>query len=216
MALSEAWLRRSRDLWIKRERTYKRKAADAHTKHKKPQRAARRRARPHAKQLWHPDATHVVYADAGTFVDQQAEARVAHHGGLEPPRRTRVPRRTSRSTEDREAVAAHPDQPRSREALLHPAGVVDTNRAHAIQVELIGFARDTANWPDATYARIAELARWIEANADVQRRCGVKFFAGTARLGGQAWLDYSGHCGHCHVPGNDHTDPGNFQISKVI
>jgi murein DD-endopeptidase MepM/ murein hydrolase activator NlpD len=34
MALTEAWLRRSRDLWIKREKTYRAKAADAHNKHK--------------------------------------------------------------------------------------------------------------------------------------------------------------------------------------
>lgn len=34
MALSEAWLRRSRDLWIKREKTYRAKATTAHNRHK--------------------------------------------------------------------------------------------------------------------------------------------------------------------------------------
>jgi murein DD-endopeptidase MepM/ murein hydrolase activator NlpD len=35
LALTESFLRRSRDLWIKREKTYKAKAADAHKQHKK-------------------------------------------------------------------------------------------------------------------------------------------------------------------------------------
>jgi hypothetical protein len=205
---------RSRDLWIKRERTYKRKAADAHRKHTKrsEQLAAAHAA---AKQLWHPDATRVIYADAGTFVTSKPKL-VWHttEGSSLPVYQGTAPHFTLDRVSGK--LWQHIPINRAARALLHPAGVVDTNRAHAIQVELIGFAKDTANWSDATYARIAELARWIEANADVQRRCGVKFFAGTARLNGQAWLDYSGHCGHSHVPGNDHTDPGNFQISKVI
>ncbi|MEA2156805.1 MAG: hypothetical protein QOE11_2945, partial [Solirubrobacteraceae bacterium] len=30
------------------------------------------------------------------------------------------------------------------------------------------------------------------------------------------WLHGSGHCGHQHVPGNDHHDPGALRIGLVI
>lgn len=101
-------------------------------------------------------------------------------------------------------------------ALVH--GVVETNRAHAIQVELVGFASESPNWSDADYAQIAALARWIEKHCGVPRKCTVRFVpvGQTNHLGSSQWLSYSGHLGHQHVPGNDHTDPGSFQIQKVI
>src|SRR6478609_3975924 len=46
MAISEAFLRRSRDLWVKRERDYKAKAAHAHEQHKKRERQLAARAKP--------------------------------------------------------------------------------------------------------------------------------------------------------------------------
>jgi hypothetical protein len=215
MALSEVFLRRSRDLWIRRERTYKRKAVHAHTMHKRRSEQIAAAHAAHAKQLWHPDATHDVYADAGAFTT--GKPKLVWHtteGSSLPTYQGSAPHFTLDPRTGK--LWQHIPVNRAAKSLKHPAGTVETNHAHALQVELIGFARDTAAWPDAHYARIAELARWIEHNADVPRTCGVKFFTGTARLGGQAWLDYSGHCGHCHVPNNDHIDPGSFQIGKVL
>jgi hypothetical protein len=106
---------------------------------------------------------------------------------------------------------------RAAMSLKHPAGTVETNRAHAFQVELIGFASQSHAWPASAYEHLADLARWIESNGGVERRCSVKFIAAAARLAGQAWLDYDGHCGHMHVPSNDHVDPGpGFRIDLVI
>lgn len=95
---------------------------------------------------------------------------------------------------------------------------VPGNQAHAIQVELVGFAKDSQNWTDAHYAEIAKLARWIEAHCDVRRGCSIKFVGNgdTNHMSNSAWLDYAGHCGHQHVPGNLHWDPGFFHIEKVI
>lgn len=102
-------------------------------------------------------------------------------------------------------------------SLVH--GSVETNKANAIQTELMGFASQTQNWSDVAYTHIASLARWIETNAGVARACSVRFGGLNnlpPRLSDSAWLRYSGHCGHQHVPGNEHWDPGEFKIQKVI
>lgn len=115
-------------------------------------------------------------------------------------------------------VVQHVPFNRAAAALKHPAGCVETNHAHAIQLELVGFAAKTPDWSKAEYARIARLARKIEKATGVRRQCHVKFAAAghTHRLEPHSWLHYSGHCGHQHVPGNDHTDPGAFKIDLVV
>lgn len=101
-------------------------------------------------------------------------------------------------------------------ALQNLSGGVETNRAHVIQVELIGFARETGSWSDAEYANIAKLARWIEKHAGVPRSCGVVFRNDSTHKVAD-WTNYSGHLGHQHVPENSHYDPGaGFKIGKVI
>jgi hypothetical protein len=102
-------------------------------------------------------------------------------------------------------------------ALKHPAGVVETNKAHAIQVELVGLASETPHWTAEDYARIAHLARQIEAATGVSRTALATFRPLTvAHLSPAAWLGGSGHCGHQHVPGNDHHDPGALRIDLIV
>ena len=101
-------------------------------------------------------------------------------------------------------------------ALEHRAGRVDTNRAHAIQVELVGFAADSHGWDEDDYARIARLARQIERAAGVPRKAFATFTLNGSRLSDSAWLNGSGHCGHQHVPGNSHTDPGALRMDLVL
>lgn len=100
-------------------------------------------------------------------------------------------------------------------ALRNLSGGIETNRAHAIQVELIGFARESHLWSDEAYANIARLARWIEKHAGVPRRCGVEFRSDSTHKVSD-YVNYSGHLGHQHVPENDHWDPGLLRINKVI
>jgi len=102
-------------------------------------------------------------------------------------------------------------------ALANASGGVETNTRGAIQVELIGFAAQTQTWSDDTYAEVAELARWIEKHCGVPRSCDVTFGGPPGqRMSADKWNAYSGHCGHQHVPENDHWDPGAFRIDKVL
>lgn len=109
----------------------------------------------------------------------------------------------------------------SAAALENPSGGVETNRAHAIQVEIIGFAGQSGGWSDAAYKHLAELARWIEKHGHVKRQCGVKFTGSGVppkRLGGPQYVAYEGHLGHQHVPEqpSGHWDPGALDIERII
>lgn len=100
-------------------------------------------------------------------------------------------------------------------ALAHPSGP-ETNRANAIQIECVGFAVASEAWPAGYYVGLREVSRWIEESFGVPRRTSVQFRRGVERLGGEAFYTYSGHVGHCHVPGNDHWDPGDLRISEIL
>jgi len=170
---------------------------------------------------WHPDAKRVSYPDAGAFID--VPARLVWHtteGSSLPEYSGDAPHFTlNPKTGD---LWQHVATDRASSALVHSGGV-ETNHAHAIQVELIGFAAESPNWSDAEYAEIAKLARWIEDNAGVKRRCGVKFTSTpqrqALRMSPATWLGYDGHCGHEHVPNQaptNHWDPGSMLIAKVL
>lgn len=103
----------------------------------------------------------------------------------------------------------------SAKALKH-VGSPETNRAHAIQIEVCGFAAKPA-WPAEQQAAVRKVMRFIEANAGVQRASHVKFVkTGSQRLSGPEWIRLSGWCGHQHVPENDHTDPGAIKIAGLL
>jgi hypothetical protein len=167
--------------------------------------------------VWHPRAVRIPYPDAGQYVE--AGLKLVWHT-TETLRRPAYDGSAPHFTFDAAngSLWQHIPIDRAARALEHPPGTVETNRAGCVQVELLGFARDTPSWPRAHYARIASLARWIEANHGVPRRCGVEFAATPHRLGSAAWLGYAGHLGHEHVPAQPagHSDPGAFRIELVL
>lgn len=209
------------------------KASAAKTVRLKRWRAARMRqlqtltsAIPANNGGWHAKATRVPYTSAGAFV--AAGNKLVWHTtegfGL-PTYQGSAPHFTLDPLSGK--LWQHIPITQAAKSLKHPAGTVETNRAHAIQVELVLFSfrspdgkapeREVRNLTDADYARIAALARWIEKYAGVPRKCGVTFTSPPKRLTSAKWLTYSGHCGHENVPNNDHVDPGDaFLISKVL
>jgi lysophospholipase L1-like esterase len=171
---------------------------------------------------WNPAATKVEMEDAGSFVSG-AGRKIVHHttegssiGGAEGAYRAN--HSSPHFTLDHDTGALHQHIPVTRAArsLKHTSGTPETNRAYAIQIEHVGFAAQTGSWSAAAYDRIATLCRWIEANAGVPRSSSVSY-SNPSRMSGDAFFGYAGHCGHVHVPGNDHVDPGTgFKISSVI
>ncbi|MFE7106651.1 hypothetical protein ACFU98_35430 [Streptomyces sp. NPDC057575] len=113
-------------------------------------------------------------------------------------------------------------------------GTCDANHAKAWGGKKAGV--DYIYWPDApdwALAEVAWLVRWLHDRHDVpltcvkdwlaygsdSRRPGVtpaSYGASPARMSMAAWRNFTGWCGHQHVPENDHGDPGSMDFARVI
>lgn len=104
----------------------------------------------------------------------------------------------------------------SARALSHPAGTAETNRMGSVCIQIEVFFSPGAVRDGLKYASVADtpctglprIMAWL-------RSWGVKdaWPAGWPQWSGNsrslsAWRGQSGHFGHCHVPANDHSDPG--------
>lgn len=164
-------------------------------------------------QVWHPDAIRVPHQDAGAFTG--GGAKLVWHtteGSSLPSYQGSAPHFTI----DPRTGTLWQHIPINRAARTLKAG--GPNFWNTIQVEIIGYARDSQAWPDSAYAHLRSLARWIEANGDVPRTSTVTFTdaANVKRLSPDAFKAYSGHIGHQHAPGNDHWDPGRLDIKEIL
>ncbi|MFF5082437.1 S8 family serine peptidase [Actinoplanes sp. NPDC000266] len=112
---------------------------------------------------------------------------------------------------------------RAAYALAHPKGTVETNRMRAIQVECWGYARDmdgvsvdVLDWlADRVLGPVSRLLPINLRNVLPtlgEQAYGVK---SATRLKDVAWRDFDGVCGHQHVPGNQHWDPGPLDLTAI-
>lgn len=132
----------------------------------------------------------------------------------------------------------HFDFDTSSRALRNLAGGVQTNTLNVSQVEIVGTCDPTthAKWVRAGYAHLympelpdwairdlGAFARWAHDQHGVPLTSDVTFKAypgsyGTngVRMSAAKWAQFSGHCGHQHVPENDHDDPGLFPMADIL
>jgi hypothetical protein len=112
---------------------------------------------------------------------------------------------------------------KSAYALARP-GSNQTNRLHAVQVELWGFAAKMGQVPpevlDWLACRVlAPVARLVPIDLTVARQptLGERCYGRTSpcRMSAQDWLAFTGVCGHKDVPDNDHWDPGNLDLPGI-
>lgn len=126
----------------------------------------------------------------------------------------------------------------SSRALRNLAGGVQTNTLNACQVEIVGTCDPTthAKWTKAGYQHLytpelpdwairdlANFARWAYEQHGVPLSSGLEFKAypgsygdSSVRMSGAQWQAFKGHCGHQHVPENDHGDPGNMPMPAIL
>jgi hypothetical protein len=125
------------------------------------------------------------------------------------------------ATIDSAGIHQHLPIDQSAFALYHAPGGADTNRAAAIQCEIMGQAAHIADLPEATWHHLADWLSWCAT----QTGCPIVFadFRGDGSYGESAaqrfsdeeWLAFSGICGHQHVPQNDHWDPGALPVERL-
>ncbi len=177
--------------------------------------ARRRQELTHASnQVWMPGATVVRYQDAGPM-GSGGRKLVWHttEGSSLPTYQGSAPHFTIDPRTGR--VWQHVAIDRAARTLK--AG--GPNFWGTVQVEIIGFAGASHTWPASAYGHLRELARWIERNGDVPRKCSVTFTdaRNVKRLSADAFKSYSGHIGHQHAPApNDHWDPGRLNIKEIL
>lgn len=126
----------------------------------------------------------------------------------------------------------------SARALVNRSGGVETNTLNVVQVEVTGTCDPTthAKWvkagrkhlytpdlPDWAIRDFAAFTRWLSDSNNIPMTTGVEFKAYPASYGNSdvrmspgAWNTYKGHCGHQHVPENDHGDPGAFPMQRIL
>jgi endonuclease G, mitochondrial len=125
-------------------------------------------------------------------------------------------------TVDEHTVFQHNDTSLAARSLEHPSGGVETNRWHAVQIELVAHAALAK--PPALLARAARLARWLEQIHGIPPIWpnGYPLPANNGNDPGghnrdaATWRTTGGHYGHCHVPDNHHWDPGLIDISALM
>jgi hypothetical protein len=106
-------------------------------------------------------------------------------------------------------------------ALRNLSGGVETNRDSAIQIEIVGYASRPASHPQSQIDGLKALMRWIEQATGVRPVGPGRPFADHygqtgIRFDGPTWDNFAGWCGHCHVPENDHWDPGAINIDILL
>jgi hypothetical protein len=128
------------------------------------------------------------------------------------------------------AVYQHIALTRAAYALKH-TGSAPTNGAHAIQIELAGTCdphgpKGAYYWPEADDTVLRAL--WVQVGKPLADAFHVPLTAPTfrpypasagangVRFTDSQWLAWSGHCGHQHIPGNDHGDPGAFPWDRLV
>lgn len=135
-------------------------------------------------------------------------------------------------------VRQHFPLPRAAMALVQPSGSLSTNRLNVAQVELVGtsgwatsanrnrpytVSGPHTNWanPDQMMLEaVADLIAWLHKEWEVPLRAPLPFddWRGnnSHRMSASQWSSFTGICGHSHVWGNYHTDPGAFPIAACL
>ena len=165
----------------------------------------------------------------------ETTALPGYEGGARAPNLTAVPDFAKK----RMVWHQHFDFDVSARALRNPPGGVETNRRGVTQVEVVGTCDPklhqtltrsgkahlfSEKLPDWAIRDLGKFARWAQDNHKVPLTSSVSFkrfdasfgLRNGVRLSASGWNAFRGHCGHQHVPENDHGDPGAFPIAAIL
>lgn len=91
-----------------------------------------------------------------------------------------------------------------------------TNRANAVQMEIVGFTADIPEWSDLMYKRLANALTLVQHRFDFPTRAPLDFSSKTNRMGDAEWVKAAGIYGHMHAPDNEHGDPFRLREGFLV
>jgi hypothetical protein len=144
----------------------------------------------------------------------------SYEGALATYKRTKNWPHMTVGLEDGKAHAwQHISYDRAARALMHKSDQAETNRWNAFQIEIVGMVDKPLD--DSVIVLLHKIAVWLEDDFALPRLCTVQFVphnkSNLVRMSVPKWKAYSGWCGHQHVPGNDHGDPGYpFPVHEIL
>ncbi|BAK34321.1 hypothetical protein MLP_13070 [Microlunatus phosphovorus NM-1] len=130
-------------------------------------------------------------------------------------------------------IRQHMPLNRSASTLRDPSDTaVRENRDDVVQIEIVGFSDPkeegspyhVSAWGDQEYAFLGSILKWFTLEWGVPLPSTVGWVACPASYGSKAkqrltssqYDAYSGILSHQHAPGNDHGDPGNIDIARLL
>jgi hypothetical protein len=97
------------------------------------------------------------------------------------------------------------------------------NAAHAVQIEIVGLAKNSPNIAPEQLAFIRSVMRQIEELVPIPRTTDRTFLDAAGvnanpsnRMSVAEWKRFSGWCGHQHVPGDTDWDPGALDVATLL
>jgi hypothetical protein len=119
-------------------------------------------------------------------------------------------------------IHQHIDTSEAARALKNASGGVETNRASAIQIEVVSFAGQPKDV--TTLQTVAQLCRWIEDEHGIPQNWPnghPRWSTNGQNPGGHnrnaaTWAAEGGHYGHSQVPENSHWDPGYTPVEVAL
>lgn len=163
-------------------------------------------------------ARFVVHTTETVSVPNYDDGRAAPHLTYDPSRRVSY---------------QHTDTGIASRALRNKSGGVQTNRARAIQLEIVCYSDKRIADQNASrlwvgdlsqehYEDVADIVRWAAEEHgiyfDVRMPRPVPKYGedSPARMSASEWNKFNGICGHFEVPENSHWDPGAFDFIRLL
>lgn len=113
--------------------------------------------------------------------------------------------------------------PLSRGARALTDHLTPQNAARCVQIEIVGRAAEAPDWAPERLAFIRDVMRQVEDVVPIPRVSGRTFLDAAGvnahpgnRMSIDEWKRFSGWCGHQHVPGNTHWDPGGIDVDTLL
>lgn len=100
-------------------------------------------------------------------------------------------------------------------AMRNLPGGCQTNSTGIVQIEIVGYAAESWSWSQARLQWLGE-----QVLAPILAACPTipvgPIYSGPKMTGAQWDFWTGGLCGHRDVPENDHTDPGDLDLAKIL